>query len=84
MVDREAEEVTVETVDIPTGTITIKAATQENIQGLKTILHPTPTGMIIQGLRSESKLRVVLLFKTLLFVPLISQVCLGSLTCVEI
>lgn len=83
MVDREAE-VTVETVDIPMGTMTIKAATQANIQWLKTILHPTPTGMIIQGLRSESKLRVVLVFKTLLFVTLISQVCLGFLTCVEI
>lgn len=83
MVDREAE-VTVETVDIPMGTMTIKAATQANIQCLKTILHPTPTGMIIQGLRSESKLRVVLVFKTLLFVTLISQVCLSFLTCVEI
>lgn len=31
MVDREAE-VTVETVDIPMGTMTIKAATQANIQ----------------------------------------------------
>lgn len=40
--------------------------------------------MIIQGLRSESKLRVVLVFKTLLFVTLISQVCLGFLTYVEI
>lgn len=83
MVDREAE-VTVETVDIPMGTMTIKAATQASIQQLKTIPHPTPTGMIIQGLRSQSKLRVVLIFKTLRFVTLISQVCLSFLTCVEI
>lgn len=58
-VDREVEDTVVETVDIPMGTMTIKAATQVDIQGLKTILHPSPTGMIIQGLRSKSKLRVV-------------------------
>lgn len=59
MVDREEEVTVVETVDIPMGTMTIKAVTQADIQGLKTILHPFPTGMIIQGLRSESKLRGV-------------------------
>lgn len=40
--------------------------------------------MIIQGLRSQSKLRVVLIFRTLRFVTLISPVCLDFLTCVEI
>lgn len=69
MVDREAEVTVVETVDIPMGTMKIKAATQANIRGLKTILHPTPTGMIIQGLRSKSKLRVVLVFRLYLLFP---------------
>lgn len=66
MEDREAEVTVVETVDIPMGTMTIKAATQADIQGLKTILHPSPMGMIIQGLRSKSKLRGVWAFKPLL------------------
>lgn len=90
MVDREAEVTVVETVAIPMGTMIIKAATQANIQVFKTILHFTPTGMIIQGLRSKSKLRIVLVFKTSLGVsslafcsPHISSV-LDFLTCVEI
>lgn len=47
MVDREVEVMVVETVHIPMGTMTIKAVTQADIQRLKTILHPSPTGMII-------------------------------------
>ena len=53
LVAEEGMEVPME--DIPTGTMTITAATQVDTQELETTLQPTPTGMIIQGLDLKFK-----------------------------
>lgn len=54
--------------DILTGTMTITAATQVDIQDLETILQPTPRGMTILGLELKSKFAWCLVLK-------------GNLTC---